>query len=188
MSTDELTCPRCQGSHIRKNGRSRHGHQRYVCVSCKATFGQEDHRRVDPALREDALRHYAEGVGLRATERLVGPSHNSIMRWVRQEVAGKALAKLDKAQVQYVEADELWSYSGQKKIPSGCGGLLIVLPTAYSAGRWAIVTPEQPKRWVRKFLAAITSATTPTIGKVTAPSFQHGSTPEAKRTPTTSKA
>jgi len=188
MSTDELTCPRCQGSHIRKNGRSRHGHQRYVCVSCKATFGQEDHRRVDPALREDALRHYAEGVGLRATERLVGPSHNSIMRWVRQEVAGKALAKLDEAQVQYVEADELWSYAGQKKIPSGCGGLLIVLPTAYSAGRWAIVTPEQPKRWVRKFLAAITSATTPTIGKVTAPSFQHGSTPEAKRTPTTSKA
>jgi hypothetical protein len=37
------------------------------------------------------------------------------MRWVRQEVAGKALARLDEAQVQYVEADELWSYGDQKK-------------------------------------------------------------------------
>jgi hypothetical protein len=32
----------------------------------------------------------------------VGPSHNSIMRWVRQEVAGKALAKLDSAQIETI--------------------------------------------------------------------------------------
>jgi hypothetical protein len=38
-------------------------------------------------------------VGLSSTKRLLGPSHNSIMRWVRQEVAGKALAKLDVAQI-----------------------------------------------------------------------------------------
>jgi transposase-like protein len=188
MSNHELNCPRCQGSHIRKNGMSRHGHQRYVCVACKATFGQVDHRRVDEELKQEALRHYAEGVGLRATERLVGPSHNSIMRWVRQEVAGQALAKLEAAEVEYVEADELWSYVGSKKQQLGCGGLLIALPEAYSAGRWAIVTPGQPERWARKFLKALTSAITPTTGAATRPSSPKSSTSRAKRTPTSSKA
>jgi len=30
-----------------------------------------------------------EGVGLRATERLVGASHNAVMNWGREAVAGK---------------------------------------------------------------------------------------------------
>ena len=50
-------------------------------------MGDLEHRRVEPGLRENALRHYVEGVGLRATERLVGVSHNSVTNWVREEVA-----------------------------------------------------------------------------------------------------
>ena len=182
------SCPSCQTSRVLKNGRSRHGHQRYRCSTCKLTFGDTDHRRVDEALKQSALRHYAEGVGLRATERLVGPSHNSIMRWVRQEVAGYALARLDAAQIEYVEADELWSYVGSKKQQFGCGGLLIALPAAYSDGSWAIVTPEQPERWARKFLAALTSSTEPTTISATTPSFPVRNTSKAKRKPTSSRA
>ena len=181
-------CPTCQTSRVLKNGRSRHGHQRYVCSTCKITFGETDHRRVDESLKQSALRHYAEGVGLRATERLVGPSHNSIMRWVRQEIAGQALAKLDAAKIEYVEADELWSYVGSKKQQFGSGGLLIALPAAYSDGSWAIVTPEQPERWARKFLAALTSSTEPTTISATTPSFPVRNTSKAKRKPTSSRA
>ena len=181
-------CPSCQNLRVLKNGRSRHGHQRYVCTACKITFGDTDHRRVDEDLKQSALRHYAEGVGLRATERLVGPSHNSIMRWVRQEVAGQALAKLDAAQLEYVEADELWSYVGSKKQQFGSGGLLIALPEAYSGGFWAIVTPAQPERWARKFLAALISSTEPTTTSATAPSSPATSTSRARRKPTSSKA
>ena len=75
----------------------------------------KDHRRVAPALRESALAHYLEGVGLRATQRLVGVSHNSVMNWVLQEVEGQTLAQVDPDEVQWVEADELWTYVGQKK-------------------------------------------------------------------------
>ena len=181
-------CPTCQTSRVLKNGHSRHGHQRYRCTACKITFGQKDHRRVDEGLKQNALRHYAEGVGLRATERLVGPSHNSIMRWVRQEVAGKALAQLDEAKIEYVEADELWSYVGEKKAPFGSGGLLIVLPEAYSHGSWAIVTPEQPERWARKFLMALTSSTAPTTTGATTPSSPKSSSSRARRRPTSSRA
>ena len=54
-------------------------------------------------------------MGLRATERLVGVSHNSMMNWVKSEIAGKALAKVDASAISFVEADKLWSYVGKKK-------------------------------------------------------------------------
>ena len=61
---------------------------------------------MDPAKRASALAHYLEGVGLRATERLVGVSHNAVMNWV--------LAAVAPGEVEWVEADELWTYVGQK--------------------------------------------------------------------------
>jgi transposase-like protein len=184
----ENQCKRCQGERVVKNGHSRHGHQRFKCVSCGLSFGQLDHRRVDPQRRESALKHYAEGTGLRTTERLVGVSHNSVMNWVRQEVAGKAIERLDPAQIDTIEADELWTYVGSKKTQFGSGGLLIALPKAYSAGRWVIATPARPERWARRFLAALASLTPPTTGSATAKSSPKPSTFKAKRTPTTSKA
>ena len=93
-----------------KNGSSRHGRQRWLCRSCQKTCGEEDHRRVEPAKRASALAHYLEGVGLRATERLVGVSHNAVMNWVLEEVEGKALAAAKPEAVTCVEADELWTY------------------------------------------------------------------------------
>ena len=66
-----------------------------------------------------ALAHYLEGVGLRATGRLVGVSHNAVMNWVLEEVEGKALAAARPE--EWVEADELWTYVGQKN------GLLAVV-------------------------------------------------------------
>ncbi len=183
-----LQCPKCVSTHLAKNGRSRHGHQRYVCRQCKATFGEADHRRIDEAKKEDALRHYAEGIGLRAIERLVGVSHNSVMNWVREEVAGKALARVDAADIQFVEADEMWSDEGKKNSLSGSGGLLIALPAEFSAGRWVIVTPERPELWVRRLLMALGSLTAPTTGSATARSSPQPSTSAAKRTHTTSRA
>ena len=91
---------------------------------------------MDPAKRASALAHYLEGVGLRATERLVGVSHNAVMNWV--------LAAVAPGEVEWVEADELWTYVGQKKRPAGSGGLLIVLPRKSVDGRWVIVAPKRP--------------------------------------------
>ncbi len=42
---------------------------------------------------------------MRATKRLVGVNHNTLMNWVLEEVAGKALA--------HVKPDDLWTYLGQ---------------------------------------------------------------------------
>ena len=119
---------------------------------------------MDPAKRASALAHYLEGVGLRATERLVGVSHNAVMNWVLAAVEGKALAAVAPGEVEWVEADELWTYVGQKKRPAGSGGLLIVLPRKSADGRWAIVAPKRPAAWMRRFLTPITSPSAPTSG------------------------
>ena len=171
-----------------KNGQSRHGNQRYRCKSCGTTSGDLDRRLVADSLKESALKHYAEGVGLRATERLVGVSHNSVMNWVRQEIQGKALERVDAAVVRVVEADELWTYIGQKKRQSGCGGLLIELPADLLGGRWVIATPEQPERWARRFLEAIQSLTPLTSGTAMQTSSPSTDTSKERRTPSPSRA
>ena len=74
-----MKCIHCGSEAVVKNGCSRHGRQRWLCRACHKTSGEKDHRRVDPAKRASALAHYLKGVGLRATERLVGVSHNAVM-------------------------------------------------------------------------------------------------------------
>src|SRR5450756_2347912 len=81
-------------------------------------------RRSGPAPWRTTLRAWACG----RPNGWGGWSHNAVMNWVLEAVAGKALAHVKPDEVEWVEADELWTYVGQKKRPAGCGGLLIVLP------------------------------------------------------------
>jgi insertion element IS1 protein InsB len=141
-----MECKHCQSQHIRKNGLSRHGHQRYLCYKCRRTFGEVDHRAIPEEKKAEALKYYLEGLGLRAIERLLGVSHNSVMNWVLQAVEGKSLEKTESSEVQWVEADELWSYIGKKKNPYGSGGLLIVLPKKYVDGRWGDRSTETARQ------------------------------------------
>ena len=163
-----MNCIHCGKAELVKNGSSRHGRQRWLCRSCGKTCGEKDHRRVEPEKKSAALAHYLEGIGLRATERLVGVSHNAVMNWVLEEVEGRALAAARPEEVEFVEADELWTYVGKKERPAGCGGLLIVLPRRSAAGRWAIVEPRQPAAWMRSFHTPPTSPSAPTFGTPTA--------------------
>ena len=77
---------------------------------------------IDSQTRDRALALYAEGMSARAIERVVGVSHNSVLGWVRQEVAGQAVVPPPATEQHLVEIDEMWSYVGSKKDPSGCGG------------------------------------------------------------------
>ena len=178
-----MQCAHCVSEALVKNGLSRHGPQRWLCQTCGRTCGETDHRRVEPAKREAGLAHYLEGVGLRATERLVGVSHNAVMNWVVEAVRGPVLAQVRPEEVEWVEADELWTYLGKKKSLAGCGGRLIVLPRRSAAGRWGIVAPQRPSAWMRSFLRPRTSPSAQTSGTPTARSSPPTGTSKAKPTP-----
>ena len=161
-----MECEKCKGERLVKNGMSRHGNQRWLCRGCGHTQGEYDRRKISNELREVALHHYVEGVGLRATERLVGVSHNSIMNWVHELVDDKMLAKVRPETVGFVEADELWTFVGKKNKMCGFGGLLIAIPNKSAGGRWAIVAPKRPSAWMRNFLAVKMLHSAPTSGNL----------------------
>ena len=100
--------------------------------------GTKTGRLVAPEKKAAALAQYLEGVGQRATERLLGVSHNSITNWVKQAVFGQALKPTPAEKVEWVEADELWTYIAKKKMLAGSGGLLIVLPNRSSVLGWTL--------------------------------------------------
>ena len=183
-----MNCPHCQAANVVRNGISRHGHQRWRCQACQKTFGEKDRRLVAPEKKAAALAQYLEGVGQRATERLLGVSHNSITNWVKKAVAGKVLAATPADKVTWVEADELWTYVAKKKRIAGSGGLLIVLPNASWAGRWGIVEPRQRSGWMRNFLTPPTSPLPPTSGILTPKSSAKPTTFKAKPTRSRLKA
>ena len=81
-----------------------------------------------------------------------GVSHNSITNWVKQAVFAQALKPTPAEKVEWVEADELWTYIAKKKMIAGSGGLLIVLPNRSWGGRWGIVEPKRPSGWLRNCL------------------------------------
>jgi len=178
-----MKCCHCTSASVVKNGRSRHGHQRWLCRDCHRTCGEQDHRRLAPDKRTAALDHYLEGVGLRATERLVGVSHNSVMNWVCEEVAGKVLAQVPASAVEWVEADELWTYVKKKTKRVGYGGLLIVVPSKSAGGRWGIVAPRRPSVWMRNFLTPRILSSAPTSGIPMDSSSKRISIAKAKPTP-----
>lgn len=163
-----MECEKCKGNSLVKNGMSRHKNQRWLCKECGHTQGEYDRRKIGDDIRKVALHHYVEGVGLRATERLVGVSHNSIMNWVHEAVDDKMLAKVQPETVGFVEADELYTFVGKKNKMCGSGGLLIAIPSKSAAGRWAIVAPKRPSAWMRNFLADKTLPSAPTSGTPTA--------------------
>jgi hypothetical protein len=143
---------------------------------------------VAPEKKAAALAQYLEGVGQRATERLIGVSHNSITNWVKQAVFGKVLKPTPAETVEWVEADELWTYIAKKKTLAGSGGLLIVLPNRSWVGRWGIVEPKRPGGWLRNCLTPLTSSSPPTSGIPTQKSSAAKTMCKARRTPSPSKA
>ena len=178
-----MKCVNCSSDRIVKNGKSRHGSQRWLCRQCGKTCGERDGRRVEAGLRKAAIAHYLEGTGQRSIERLLGVSHNSVMNWVHEEVEGKALTPVPASEVKWVEADELWTFIGEKKSSAGSGGLLIALPRKCADGRWAIVAPRRPGSWMRSFLAAAASSSAPTSGTPTGSSSRGAATSRARPTP-----
>ena len=68
---------------------------------------------------------YLEGLGFRSIVRILGVSHVSVFRWIRE--FGQKVKELntENQQIEIVEVDELHSYIGSKKTTVGYGLLLI---------------------------------------------------------------
>ena len=115
-----------------KNGKSRHGKQRYKCKECGKTFGDDDGRvKHSMELKLRAIKYYLRGVGIRAIAEVEGVSPAIVLSWVRS--FGKLLEKhlrqvqlpKDAKNIQILELEEMFSFV-EKKLEKSIYGLLLI--------------------------------------------------------------
>lgn len=115
--TTGAQCPRCGAGETVRNG-TRRGKQRWLCRSCRRTFGPTTGTavagvRTDVAEIAQALLVVLRRGSLRAAEAVTSHKAETISGWVRRaaahaEVLTEVLVR--DLQLSEVEVDEFWSF------------------------------------------------------------------------------
>lgn len=123
-----MKCPKCENEQIVKNGKvnlkDKSRLQKYRCRACTQRFNERTgtpmaRLRTPVKLVEMAIKARTEGMGVRATGRVLDKSHSTISRW-EQRLA----AKVEKwspvapsgAEIT-IEGDEVYTRVGENLSP-----------------------------------------------------------------------
>ena len=117
-----MECPRCQSSHIRKNGRRR-GKQNHICADCGRQFVENPqiNRGYSDDIRQICLKMYLNGMGFRGIERVTNIHHTTVINWVKQAGENIPNAPQPEEIPEVGELDELQTFVGSKKTKFGYG-------------------------------------------------------------------
>lgn len=117
---DKLSCPRCQLSHIKKNGHTYYGKQNYQCLLCGRQFVVKD-QRFSPNKQELIKSLLLERISLRGICRVLKVSLSWLLNFIEELYLSNpddlnfACPISAEIEIFCVEADELWSYVGAKE-------------------------------------------------------------------------
>jgi transposase-like protein len=137
-----MNCPRCGSVNHCKAGVVK-GRQRYKCKDCKFYCTVEKKSDVKPKeTRRLALEMYLEGMGFRATGRVLKISYGTVFQWVKKWGKQVELPTRDEA-IKMVGLDEMHTYVSQKKTTAGYGLLLIDMENGTSILSVATAPPKQ---------------------------------------------
>ncbi len=117
MQTTEVTCPSCGASHIKKNGITPQGKQRYKCKECDKGFLfalSYTYRACNPLVRELIVPMTLNASGVRDTARVLRVSPNTVLEVLRQAAAQIPEPRLP-WRIKDLEMDEQWSFVHDKK-------------------------------------------------------------------------
>jgi len=112
-------CLHCQSEALVKAGHNASGSQRYQCKRCQrhSTFEPQAHGYALET-REQALRLYLEGNGLRRIGRLLQVHHQTVANWINARHATLPSQPTQPPVAGVVELDELYTFVGSKKTNS----------------------------------------------------------------------
>ena len=93
------------------------GKQRYKCKNCKKNF-KEYKPKYDRDITVKITKSYLNGMGFRAIERVFNISNTLVLYWIKKlEKRLEELQNKEKiTEKEILEADELFTYVGRKKI------------------------------------------------------------------------
>jgi transposase-like protein len=89
MHQREMNCVYCESEQIVKNGKNQSSGkitQRYLCKECGRRFNERSgtpmaNLRTPVAIISLAMKARSEGLGIRATGRVLGVAANSVINW-----------------------------------------------------------------------------------------------------------
>ncbi len=92
--TTPISCPSCSATDgVVRNGKSTAGHQRYLCSHCRKTWQlQFTYTASQPGTHQKIIDMAMNGVGCRATARIMGVGLNTILRHLKTQAAVGNLA------------------------------------------------------------------------------------------------
>jgi transposase-like protein len=113
-------CPYCQSRERQvKSGFNRTGSQRLQCQACRRQYTPEPlPLGYNDQTREQAIKLYLEGNGLRRIGRLLSVNHQSVANWVTSAHAhlrAREVSPSNPETVGTLEMDELFTFVGTKK-------------------------------------------------------------------------
>ncbi len=117
---NNLTCPRCQLSHIKKNGHTYYGKQNHQCLICSGQFVIRENR-VTEQTKELIILLLLERISLRGICRVAKVSLSWLLNFVEKlyQAVSEDLnfSVPDNAEIEILclEADEMWSFVGKKE-------------------------------------------------------------------------
>jgi len=130
-------CPRCQSPQTVKAGQVS-GRQRYKCKSCVYHFTvQKKGKEIDPYYVTKALQLYLEGLSYREIERIIGVSHVTVSKWVRQHGIRRFLQDFNyRPSYRILSRSELVEYLAEPEFLAGKGALITELGDKFMVIRW----------------------------------------------------
>ncbi len=137
-----MHCPKCGVIERVRNGFA-NGLQRWHCKGCGCNYTKSSRRGYPAEVKQRAISFYLEGLGFRAISRLLGVSHVSLQRWVRdlaRQIQSIKSTSEERCHATVMELDEMWHYVQKKSGNSGCGWLLIETSgTSWPSGSAVVV-------------------------------------------------
>ena len=85
MASVSVCCPSCSATEgVMRNDKSTAGHQRYLCSHCRKTWQLTfTYAASQPGTHQKIIDMAMNGVGCRATARLMGVGLNTILRHLK---------------------------------------------------------------------------------------------------------
>ena len=117
MCSEEITCPKCSSTKIKKNGRTANCKQRYRCNNCGRQFitTYTYLGRVE-SIRELIVPMTLNGCGVRDVSRVLFVSPNTVLKTLRAAAASIPGLPVP-SKVRDLEIDEFWLFVGSKRRP-----------------------------------------------------------------------
>ncbi|WP_407305975.1 IS1 family transposase [Klebsiella quasipneumoniae] len=118
MVSVSVFCPSCSATQgVVRNGKSTAGHQRYLCSHCLKTWQLTfTYTASQPGTHQKIIDMAMNGVGCRATARIMGIGLNTIFRHLKNSQAAAVTSRIQPGSdvIVCAEMDEQWGYVGAK--------------------------------------------------------------------------